>query len=95
MKKVGYYKFFIICIKLSEATYYQKNREITLNRAKEYYKNNKGRLKEQARNKYRELSEKEKDVKKEYGRNRYKNMSEENKFFLNTKKIIVKLKNKD
>ena len=27
--------------KMSEITYYQKNRDIILNRAKEYYKNNK------------------------------------------------------
>ena len=53
---------------MSETTYYQKNKvKIILNRAKEYYKNNK------------ELSEKENDVNKEYGRNRHKNMSEENK----------------
>ena len=53
---------------MSETTYYQKNRvKIILNRAKEYYKNNK------------ELSEKENDMNKEYGRNRHKNMSEENK----------------
>ena len=50
-----------------------------LKRAKEYYKNNKERLREHARNKYRELSRKEKDIKKEYGGNSYKNMSEENK----------------
>ena len=53
---------------MSETTYYQKNRvKIILNRAKEYYKNNK------------ELSEKENDMNKEYGRNRHKNMPEENK----------------
>ena len=48
-----------------------------LNRAKEYYKNNKGVLREQARNKYEELSDKEKNIKREYGRNRYHNMSQE------------------
>ena len=49
-----------------------------LNRAKDYYKNDKERLKEQARDKYRHLSEGEKN-KREYGRNRYDNMSDKKK----------------
>ena len=49
-----------------------------LNKAKDYYKNNKERLREQARDKYRNLSE-EKNKKREYGKNRYHNMSEEKK----------------
>ena len=48
-----------------------------LNKAKDYYKNNKERLKEQARDKYRSLSEEEKNKRREYGKNRYRNMSEE------------------
>ena len=40
---------------------YQKNRNVILNKAKDYYKNNKERLKEQARYKYRSLSEEEKN----------------------------------
>ena len=35
-----------------------------LNKAKNYYKNNKDRLREQARDKYRNLSEEEKNKKK-------------------------------
>ena len=31
---------------MSEITYYQRNRDIVLNRAKEYYKNNKELLRE-------------------------------------------------
>ena len=51
-----------------------------LNRAKDYYENDKERLREQARNKYRNLSkEEEEEEKKEYGKNRYRNMSEEKK----------------
>ena len=50
-----------------------------LNRAKEYYKNDKERLREKARDKYRNLSEEEKKKKREYGKNRYHNMSEEKK----------------
>ena len=47
-----------------------------LNRAKEYYKNDKERLREQARHKYRNLSAEDKNKKTEYGKNRYHNMSE-------------------
>ena len=54
-----------------------------LNRAKDYYENNKERLRVQARDKYRNLSEEEKNLKKrEYGKNRYHNMSEEKKIRL-------------
>ena len=50
-----------------------------VNKKKDYYKNNKGKLREQARDKYWNLSEEEKIKKREYGKNRYHNMSEENK----------------
>ena len=33
---------------MDNTTYYQRNREIMLNRAKDYYENDKGRLTEQA-----------------------------------------------
>ena len=39
-------------------TYYQRNRDVILNRAKDYYENYKERLREQAKNEYRNLSEK-------------------------------------
>ena len=57
-------------------TYYQRNRKIILNRAKEYYKNNK---------EYRDSKEEintENYLKKKirrYGRNRLRNLSKENK----------------
>ena len=57
-------------------TNYQKKRDVILNRAKDYYENEKERLRVQARDKYRNLSEEEKNKKREYGRNRYRNMSE-------------------
>ena len=60
-----------------ELTYYQRNRDVRLNRAKAYHENE--RLREQARDKYRNLSEEEKNKKREYGKNRYRNMSEEKK----------------
>ena len=56
-----------------------KNRYGILNRAKDYYENDKERLKKQARDKYRNLSEEDKKKKREYGKNRYHNMSEEKK----------------
>ena len=51
-------------MKMSESTYltyYQRKRDVIVNRANNYYKNNKNRLKEQARGKYRNLSEQEKN----------------------------------
>ena len=36
---------------MSETTYYQRNKEAMLNRAKEFYKNNKEVLREKARSK--------------------------------------------
>ena len=42
-----------------------KNRDVILNRAKDYSENDQERLREQARDKYRNLSEEEKIKKKE------------------------------
>ena len=58
-------------------TYYQRNRDG--NRAKDYYENDKERLREQARDKYKNLSEEEKKKKREYETKRYCNMSKEEK----------------
>ena len=63
----------------ADLTYYQTNRDVILNIAKDYYENDKDRLREQTSDKYRNLSEEEKDKKREYGKNRYHNMSEEKK----------------
>ena len=49
---------------MDNTTYCQRNREIMLNRAKNYYENDKERLREQARHKYRNLSEEDKKKKK-------------------------------
>ena len=49
---------------MDNTTYYQKNREIMLNRGKNHYESDKERLREQARNKYRNLSEEDKNKKK-------------------------------
>ena len=64
--------------------YYQKNRHVVLNRAKDYHEHDKERLREQPRDKYRNLSEEEKSKTREYGKNRY---------LKNIKKVIVKQKN--
>ena len=45
---------------MNNLTCYQRNIEVVLNRAKNYYKNDKERLREQARDKYRNLSEEDK-----------------------------------
>ena len=63
-------------------TYYQKNRDVILHRAKDCYENDKERLREQARDKYSNLSEEEKNKKREYVKSRYLNMSEEKKISL-------------
>ena len=50
MKKVDYYKMFLLYIKMSETTYYQRSRETILNRAKDYYQNNEEVLREGPKN---------------------------------------------
>ena len=78
---------------MSEKTYYQRNRDVILNRAKDYCENDKEGLREQARDKYRNLSEEEKKKKRKYGKNRYHNMSEEKKQKLKQyQKITMRLK---
>ena len=80
--KEVFYKKNLLYIKMSESadlTYYQRNRDVILNRAKYYYENDKERLREQERKKYRNLSKEEKNKKGEYGKNRYQKMSEEKK----------------
>ena len=47
---------------ISETAYYQRNRELILNRAKEYHENNEEVLKEKEGHKYRELSEKRENM---------------------------------
>ena len=49
---------------MSGINYYHRNRDVRLNRAKDYYENNEERLWEQARDKYKNLSEEDKNKKK-------------------------------
>ena len=94
--KTFFYKLFLLYIKMSEntdLTYYQRNKDVILNKAKDYYKNNKKRLREQARNKYRNLSEEDKNKKREYRKNRYHKISEEkNQKLKEYQKIITRQK---
>ena len=65
---------------MSKTIYYQKNRDVILNRPKDYYENDKKSLREQGRDKYSNLSEEDINKKREYGKkNRYHNRSDEKK----------------
>ena len=44
---------------MSRATYYERNRDVILNRAKDHFENNEELLRERTKNKYRELPENE------------------------------------
>ena len=79
--------------KYTDLTYYQKTRNVILNRAKDYYENDKKSLSREATDKYRNLSEEEKNKKREYEKNSYRNMSEENKRLKEYQKIIARQKN--
>ena len=78
---------------MSGLTYYQRNRDVILYTAKDYYGNDKERLKECARGKYKNLSEEEK-IKRE---NMEKTdtiicLKKKNKDYKNIRNIIVRLK---
>ena len=60
-------------------TYYRRNREVILNRAKDYYENVKKRLRREARDKYGNLSEEENIKRENMEKNRCHNMSKEKK----------------
>ena len=47
-----------------DLTYHQRNGDVILNRAKDYYENDQERLREEAKNEYGNLSEEEKSKKK-------------------------------
>ena len=83
---------------MSNTTYYQKNRDVILNRAKDYYENDKKRLREEARDNYRNLSE-EKKIKRENMeetdtliclKKRNKRLKEYQKNYCETKKLKLK-----
>ena len=54
---------------MNNTTYYQRNRDVIVNKKKkDYCKNNKEKLREQAKDKYRNLPEEKKIKKREYGK---------------------------
>ena len=55
---------------MSKTTYYERNSNVILNRAKDYYEEQKINIENYLKNK---------NIKREYGRNRHYNMSEEKK----------------
>ena len=56
--------YIIFLIIYKNVTYYQRNKDVILNRAKDCYENNKDRLRRQARDKYRKWSEEDKNKKR-------------------------------
>lgn len=58
-------------------TYYQKNRDLILKTAKEYYENNKEKRREYGRNRYHNMTTEEIDKINENRRCRYCRLSEE------------------
>ena len=63
-----------------------------LNRAKDYYENDKERSREQARDQYRNLSEKEKNIKREYGKKLIPYVWKKKERLKEYQKIIARLK---
>ena len=55
-------------------TYYQKNRDTILQKAKEYYEKNKAQKKEYRRNRYHNMTDEERGKVNKYQRNRYCNL---------------------
>ena len=56
--------YIIFLIIYKNVTYYQRSKDVILNRAKDCYENNKDRLRKQARDKYRKWSEEDKNKKR-------------------------------
>ena len=63
MIKMDCYKFFSLYIKSEWNNLLSKKQRKTLNRAKDYYNNNKKVSRENAKDKYRDLSDEEKKCK--------------------------------
>ena len=62
----------------TDLTYYKK-KDVVLNKAKDYYKNNKDRVRKKPEINTETYLKKKKNKKREYGKNRYHKMSEEKK----------------
>ena len=76
-----------------KTTYYRRNTERILNKAKTYYENNKEVLRQKAKHKYKELTNLEKDIKREHRKiDTTICLKKINKELKNIKNIIVKQK---
>ena len=82
-----YIYIYIYIYKINNPTYYQKNKEEVLNKAEDYYQNDKERFREQASNKYQNLLEEKKQKLREQTRNKYRNLPEEEKIKRISKRI--------
>lgn len=60
-------------------TYYQKNKIAILQRSKEYYENNKGKIKEYQRNRFQKMTNEERTKLNEHRRAWYKKLDEDKK----------------
>ena len=78
---------------MSETTYHQINKDILLNRPQLYYKNDKERLRDNARDKYRNLFEEEKNKQRQILEkiDMIIYIKKRNKNYKTIKKIIVNL----
>ena len=79
---------------MSNLTYYKKNRSAILNRLKDYYGNDKKRLREKARDQYRNLSEEDKNKRENVEKkDTIICLEKRNKDQKNVKKITARPKN--
>ena len=53
---------------MSNTTLNKKSRDVILNRSKDYYENNREKLREEGRDNYRNLSEEDKNKERQYGK---------------------------
>ena len=75
----------------NDLIYYQRSRDLIINKAKDFYRNNKERLRDQARHKYRNLFEEEKKEEnvEEYVGRKEKKTERISKKLLQGKKVSI------
>ena len=82
--------YFLLRMKMSEKTCYQNHKDVILNIAKNYYENDKARLREQETDKCRNLSEEQERISKKT--DIIICLKKRNKSQRNIKNIIARLK---
>ena len=100
MKKVDYYKTFLLYIKMGKTTYYKKNKQRNnikySKRLLWKYENNKEVLREKAKNLHRELSKEEKNIERDMEEIDIKiYLNKGNKDWRSTKKLSWSYKTKN